>query len=329
MEQKEMSIFLQHIVRYFFVLCSSVFLLLNGSAHAQQYPSRAIRIIVGPGPDVLSRIIGQRFTDAWGQQAIVDPRPGAGGTISAEMAAKAAPDGYTLLMATSAYTINSVLQPGPTDMVKDFAAIGFCATSPYFLLVHPSVPVQSVKELTALAHSKPGGITYASSGNGTGPHLAAEMYKLMAGINMLHVPYKGAAPSMVDLVAGHIQVNFQIASGALSHIQSGKVRALAVTRLKRSQLAPEVPTMDESGFPEYEVIGWNGLVAPATTPRTIVGRINMELMRVLKEPITVQRIVDTGWEPAQDNSPEWFASYINRDIAKWRDLVRKTGMKVD
>lgn len=300
------------------------------AALAQDYPAKPIRIIVGPGPDILTRIFGQRFTEAWGQQIVIDPRPGAGGTISAELASKAVPDGYTLLMATSAYTINAVLQPGPFDMVRDFAAIALCATSPYILLVQPSSPMHSVQELIALAKAKPGQLNYASSGNGTGPHLAAEMLKSMAKLNIVHVPYKGAGPAMVDLIAGQVQLNFQIAPGALSYIQAGKVRALAVTSAKRSRLAPDLPTLAEAaGLPGYEAVGWNGLVAPAGTPKAIVMKLNGEVMQALNQPAMLQRLTDVGWEPAAANPPEWFADYIKRDITKWTRVVKETGMKVD
>jgi tripartite-type tricarboxylate transporter receptor subunit TctC len=309
-------------------LCAQVAFPVPG-IHAQEYPTKPIRIIVGPGPDVLARLFGQRFTDNWGQQTIIDPRPGAGGTISAEMASKAPPDGHTLLMATSSYTINAVLQPGPFDMVKDFAAIALCATSPYLLVVHPSLPVRSVQDLTALARSKPGEINYASSGNGTGPHLAGEMYKRIARVDIVHVPYKGAAPAIMDLIAGQVQMNFQIAPGALSHVQAGKVRALAVTSLQRSRLAPDLPTMAEAGYAGYEAIGWNGLVAPAATPKAIVAKLNAELMRALKEPSVLKRIGDVGWEPAAENTPEWFADYIKREISKWAQLIKETGAKAN
>jgi tripartite-type tricarboxylate transporter receptor subunit TctC len=302
---------------------------LAPAALAQEYPTKPIRIIVGPGPDILSRLFGQRFTDAWGQQAIIDQRPGAGGTISAEMTAKAMPDGYTLLMITSAYTINVVLQPSSYDLVKDFAPIALCATSPYILVVNLSVPARSLQELIALAKSKPGQINYASSGNGTGPHLAGEMLKSAAGINIVHVPYKAAGPAMVDVIAGQVQMNFQIAPGALSQVQAGKVRALAVTSAQRSRLAPDLPTVAESGYPGYEAIGWNGLVAPANTPKAIVAKLNGEVLRTLRQPAILQRIAEVGWEPASENSPEWFADYIKREIEKWAKVVKETGAKAD
>ena len=299
------------------------------AALAQSYPARPIRIIVGPGPDILSRVLGQKFTDAWGQQTVIDQRPGAGGTISADMVAKATPDGYTLLMATSAYTINAVLQPGAFDLVKDFAAIAFCATSPYILVANLSVPAHSAQELIALAKSRPGQINFASSGNGTGNHLAGERLKSMVGINMVHVPYKGAAPAMVAVIAGEVQVSLQIPPATLGAIQGGKVRALAVTSLQRSRLVPDLPTLAESGVAGFEAIAWNGLLAPARTPRAIVAKINGEVMRELKQPAVLQRFNDVGWEPASENSPEWFADYIKRDIVKWTKVVKDTGAKVD
>ena len=318
---------------YIYRRTAAAFLVLSlplaPAALAQEYPTKPIRIIVGPGPDVLSRLFGQRFTDAWGQQAIIDQRPGAGGTISAEMTAKAMPDGYTLLMITSSYAINAVLQPGSFDLVKDFAGVSLCATSPFILLVNPSVQARSVKELVALAKARPGQLNYASSGNGTGPHLAFEMFKVAAGINIVHVPYKGAAPAMVDLIAGQVQANFQIPAGSLSHMQAGKVRALAVTSLKRTSLAPELPTLAELGYAGFEAIAWNGLVAPAGTPKAVIAKLNGELMNALKQPAVLKRIAEVGWEPAAQNTPEWFAGYIEREVEKWGKVVKDTGAKVD
>lgn len=307
----------------------AVALLPAPAVRAQDYPVKPIRLIVGPGPDVLSRLFGQQFTDAWGQQVIIDQRSGAGGIISAQLAAKAIPDGYTLLMITSSYTINSVLQPSAFDVVKDFSTVALCATSPFILLVNPSVQARSVKELVALAKAAPGKLNYASSGSGTGPHLAFEMFKSAAGINMVHVPYKAAAPAMVDLIAGEVQANFQIAPAALPQVKSGKIRALAVTSLQRSRLAPDLPTLVESGYDGFEAIGWNGLVAPAGTPQAVIAKLHRELMAALKQPPILQRIADVGWEPAPENSPAWFADYIKRDVAKWSRVVKETGAKAD
>ena len=306
-----------------------VLLALMPAAYAQDYPNKPIRIIVGPGPDIVARIFGQKFTEAWGQQAVVDTRPGGGGTIAAELVAKAAPDGYTLLLASAAYTINAVLQPSSFDLIRDFSAVAFCASAPFILVVNPSMPVRSVQEIIALAKSKPGQINYASSGNGTPPHLAGELFKSMAHINIVHVPYKNAAPALVDVVGGQVQMMFAITSISLGQVQAGKVRGLGVTSAQRSALAPDLPTLAESGLPGYEVIGWNGLLAPAGTPRTVVSRINAEVQRSLKQPDVLQRLKGSAYDPAAANTPEQFAEYIKLEIAKWTKLVKETGMKVD
>src|SRR5689334_19364364 len=234
--------------------------------HAQDYPVKPVRVIVGPGPDIVARIFGQRFTEVWGQQTIVETRPGGGGTVAAETVARAPADGYTLLLASASYTINAALQPGAIDLMRDFAPVAFAASSPFLLLVHPSVPARSVQELVALARAKPAQLNYASSGNGTPPHLAGEMFKSMAHINIIHVPYKNAAPAMIDTVSGQVQAMFVILPLGLPHVQAGKVRALGVTGAKRSTLAPALPTIAEAGIPGFEVIGWNGFLAPAATP---------------------------------------------------------------
>src|SRR5689334_12135150 len=231
--------------------------------HAQDFPLKPVRVIVGPGPDIVARIFGQRFTDVWGQQTIVETRPGGGGTVAAETVAKAQADGYTLLLASASYTINAVLQPGPIDLMRDFAAVAFAASSPFLLLVHPSVPARSVQELVALARGKPAQLNYASSGNGTPPHLAGEMFKSMAHVNIVHIPYKNAAPAMVDTISGQVQMMFAILPLGLPHVQAGKVRALGVSSRGRSALVPQLPTIAESGLKDYEVIGWNGFLAPA------------------------------------------------------------------
>ena len=230
---------------------------------------------------------------------------------------------------TSAYTINVVLQPSSYDLVKDFAPIAWCATSPYILVVNPSLPARTLQELLALAKARPGQLNFSSSGNGTGPHLAGEMLKSMAGVNIVHVPYKSAVPAIVDVISGQVQMNFPIAPIALSYMQAGKVRALAITSSKRSRLVPDVPTIAESGFAGYEAIGWNGLVAPAGTPKAIVGKLNGEVMRALRQPAIQQRFMDVGLEPAAENTPEWFADYLKREIAKWAKVVKETGAKVD
>ena len=296
---------------------------------AQSFPNKPLRIIVGPGPDIVGRLVGQKLTEAWGQQVIVETRPGGGGAIAGEMVAKATPDGYTMLLASAAYTINAVLQPGSFDLVKDFSPVVFCASAPFVLLVHPSVPAKSVQELVALAKSKPGQLTYASSGNGTPPHLAGELFKSMAGVNILHVPYKNAGPALIDVVGGQVQMMFAITSIGLPQVQNGKVRGLGVSSAQRTPLAPTLPTIAESGYPGYEVIGWNGLLAPAGTPRAVVAKLNAEVSRALKQPELMQRLSNAFYDTAAANTPEQYATYIRQEIAKWAKLVKETGAKVD
>jgi tripartite-type tricarboxylate transporter receptor subunit TctC len=293
------------------------------------FPNKPLRVIVGPGPDIVGRLVGQKLTEAWGQQVIVETRPGGGGAIAVEMVAKATPDGYTMLLASAAYTINAVMQPGSFDLVRDFSPVVFCASAPFVLLVHPSVAARSVQELVALAKSKPGQLLYSSSGNGTPPHLAGELFKSMAGVNIIHVPYKNAAPALIDVVGGQVQMMFAITSIGLPQVQNGKVRGLGVSSAQRTPLAPTLPTIAESGLPGYEVIGWNGLIAPAGTPRAVVAKINAEVSRALKQPELVQRLSGAFYDTAASNTPEQFATYIRQEIAKWAKLVKETGAKVD
>jgi tripartite-type tricarboxylate transporter receptor subunit TctC len=298
-------------------------------AHAQDFPSKPIRVIVGPGPDIVARIMGQKFTEAWGQQVVIDPRPAAGGAIAAEAVAKAPADGYTLLLSSASYPINAALQIGTTDVIKDFSPVALAASAPFILMVHPSLPVKTMQELIALAKKRPGQINYASSGNGTPPHLAAEMFKVAAGINIVHVPYKGAGQAMIDLVGGQVQMAFAIVSAAMPQVQAGKVRALGITSLQTSPLAPDLPTLNSLGLAGFDVRGWNGFVAPAATPRPVVARINAEAMRALKQPEIVQRLKAAGYEAAAENSPEQFADFIKAELAKWSKVVKESGAKVD
>lgn len=307
----------------------AVMLALVASAHAQEFPSKPIRVIVGPGPDIVARIMGQKFTDAWGQQVVIDPRPAAGGVVAAEAVAKAPPDGYTLLLSSASYPINAALGQGTTDVIKDFSAVALAGSAPFILMVHPSLPVKTMGELIALAKKRPGQINYASSGNGTPPHLAGEMFKMATGINIVHVPYKGAGQAMIDLVGGQVQMGFAIVSASLPQVQAGKVRALGITSLQTSPLAPELPTLDSLGLRGFDVRGWNGFVAPAGTPRAVVAKINAEAMRALKQPEVVQRLKTAGYEAAPENSPEQFADFIKAELAKWTKVVRESGAKVD
>ena len=310
-------------------LCSAAAANAAAADEAQAFPNKPLRIIVGPGPDIVGRLVGQKLTETWGQQVIVETRPGGGGAIAGEMVSKATADGYTMLLASAAYTINAVMQPGSFDLVKDFSPVVFCASAPFVLLVHPTVPAKTVQELVALAKAKPGQLIYASSGNGTPPHLAGELFKSMAGVNILHVPYKNAAPALIDVVGGQVQMMFAITSIGLPQVQNGKVRGLGVSSAQRTPLAPTLPTIAESGYPGYEVTGWNGRLAPAGTPRAVVAKLNAEVTRAMKQPDLVQRLSGAFYDVAAPNTPEHYATYIRQEIAKWAKLVKDTGAKVD
>jgi tripartite-type tricarboxylate transporter receptor subunit TctC len=302
---------------------------LAGAVAAQDYPAKPIRVIVGPGPDVLARIIGQKLTDAWGQQVLVDQRPGAGGIIAADSVAKSAPDGYTLLLSTGTYTtIPSLYSKVPYDFVKDLQPVTLLASLPFLLVAHPSVPAKNVPELLQLAHVRPGQLNYASSGNGTTAHLAGEMLKSMAKVNIVHVPYKGTVPGVIDLVAGQVHLMFAIIQSSLPHVQAGKLRALGVSGAKRSSSAPEVPTISESGVPGYEFISWNGIHAPAATSKAVAGKLNAELLRVITLPDVKERMVGLGMDVA-GGTPEEFGVLVRSDIAKWAKVIREAGIKVE
>ena len=272
-------------------------------AIAQEFPARPIRVIVGPGPDIVARIMGQKFTEAWASRSssIRGPRPAA--PSRPRRWRKPRPTATRCCCRGASYPINAALQIGTTDVIKDFSAVALAASAPFILMVHPSLPVKSMAELIALAKKRPGQINYASSGNGTPPHLAAEMFKVAAGITIVHVPYKGAGQAMIDLVGGQVQMEFAIVSAALPQVQAGKVRALGITSLQTSPLAPDLPTLSQLGLTGFDVRGWNGFVAPAGTPRAVVARINAETMRALKQPEIVQRLKTAGYEAAAGKFP--------------------------
>ena len=296
-------------------------------SYAQDYPTRFIRVIVGPGPDIVARLFGAKITDLVGQQVVVEPRPGAGGTIAAQTVASAAPDGYNLLLASASYTINTAMAQSPLDLGRDFAPIGLVATVPFVLVVHPSLAARNLAELIALAKANPGTLNYASSGIGTPPHLAGELFKSMAGIDVVHVPFREANSALNAVVSGSVQMMFSIASTAASQIGGGTVRGIGVTSLRPSPLLPGLPSLAESGLPGFTVIGWNGFVAPRGTPAAIVGKLSSTLQRGLDDPELRQRLATSGYEPAARNSPDDFAAFIRSDTAKWVALVEKTNMK--
>jgi tripartite-type tricarboxylate transporter receptor subunit TctC len=306
----------------------------HGAAPAtSDYPTKPIRMIVGFAPgggtDTTARAIAVKLGDAMGQQIIVDNRPGAAGNIATELVARAAPDGYTILMGTiAALAINPSLYRTklPFDPVKDFAPIVQCVDSTNILSLHPSVAANSVKELIALAKSKP--LNYGSSGVGGTGHLAGELFNTMAGTKMTHIPYKGGGPAMIDLIGGQVQVVFATAASAVQQVKNGKIKGIAVTTKKRSALMPALPTISESGLPGFDANNWYGLLAPAATPRPIVLRLNQEVTKILASPDVKEFLFGQGLDPAA-GTPEQFGAYIKSETAKWAKVVKDSGARAD
>jgi tripartite-type tricarboxylate transporter receptor subunit TctC len=304
----------------------------SGGALAQAYPNRPIHIVApypaGGGYDFLSRLLGAEMSKAFGQPVIVENKAGANGNIGTDAVAKAAPDGYTLLMGgNSPLALNVGLYKLPYDPVRDFAPISRVATQPNLLAAHPKVPVKSVADLVQYAKANPGKLTYGSAGNASPQHLAAELLKRMAGIDLVHVPYKGAAPNATALLAGEVSIAFNIILLPLPQVQAGKLTGLAVASSKRSPLAPNIPTMTELGYP-IDIDTWYGLVAPAGTPKDIIGKLNAETARILNLPEMRERTRSQGIELGA-STPEEFAALINSDIAKWSKAIRELGIKMD
>ena len=297
------------------------------------YPTKPIRLIVpltaGGPTDLLARIIAVPLSDALGQQVIVDNRPGAGGNIGADISAKSPPDGYTLFMGTSGpLSINSTLYPKlPFDPIRDFAPVILTASAPFVVIVNPSVAAHNMKELIALAKAKPGQLNYGSV-PGSASHLSTELFKMMAGVNIVHIPYKGAAPATTDVMAGQIQMSFASTPGSVPVVKSGKVRALGVTSAKRIAKLPDVPTVAESALPGYEASVWYGVVAPAHTPREIVQRLNTEIAKIVATPAHRERMLAGDFEPTT-STPEQFGAFIKSETAKWGKVVKASGAKAE
>jgi tripartite-type tricarboxylate transporter receptor subunit TctC len=294
---------------------------------AQSYPTKPIRLISpfapGGGASLVARIIGQELTEAWGQSVVVDNRGGAGGSIGTELTARAAPDGYTLVMATaSTVVIRPLMDKVPYDPVKDFTPIAFTTTVPLVLVVHPSVAARSVKEFIALARQREARLNFASSGEGTISHLAGELFKASAGINMAHVPYKGGGQAIIDLMAGHVQTGFINILEALPQVKADRLRALAVTGARRSPAMPDVPTVAEAGIPGYEVIQWSGVLGPAGMPKPIVAKINGEIERILGRSKVRDRLAGDGAQPG-GGPPERFGAFITTEIDKWSNVIKQ------
>jgi tripartite-type tricarboxylate transporter receptor subunit TctC len=300
------------------------------AARAEDFPTRAIRVIVGPGPDIVPRLLGPKMTEQLGQQVIVEPKPGAGGVIAAQTVTAAQPNGYTLLQATASYTINTALQTSPLDLGRDFEPVALATTSPFVLVVNPSVPAKTLAELIAYAKANPGKLNYASSGVGTPPHLAGELFKLRAGVDIVHVPFREANGALSSLMTGDTQMTFALVSIAMAQIKAGTVRGLGVTSRLPTQLAPDLPSIAQAAaLPDFEVVGWNGYMAPKGTPAPVIAKLNAAIKAGLDDADLRQRLVAAGYEPVAKSAPQEFGAFIAADIAKWRALVEKTNMKAN
>ncbi len=314
--------------------CCVAALVLSGApcAYAQHYPNKPIRVIlpVGPGGgmDYIGRSILTRMTDGLGQVVVIDNRPGGGGDIGIDTAVRAAPDGYTLVMSGASFVVRAELYKVPYDPIGDLAAVSQIATAPYVLATNAALPVKTIGELIAHAKQNPGKLNYATPGNGSLAHLATEMFKVSAGIDIVHVPYKGMGGAMTDLLGGQVQLIFGSVPPAIPHVRSGRLRALAVTSAQRSKVLPELPTMIEAGVKGFEVAQWQGLLAPARTPHAVIDRLYREIVRVLKQPEAAVQLANDGSE-AVGSSPQAFAAFIKSEHSKWRDAIRLAGVRAD
>lgn len=326
---------MKRVIRFCFSGCLAfvVLIVFGGIASAQSYPARPIRIIVpfppGGGVDTVTRMISLKMTETFAQPIVIDARPGAGGDIGTEMVAKATPDGYTLLATFSSLASNAALYTRPGfDAVKSFAPIALLITVPNLLFTNPALPAKTVKELIALAKKRPNEIRYASIGVGTPPHLTAELFNSMAGIKMTHVPYRGGPPSVLAVISGEVDLSFTTVVVSLPHITAGKLRAIAVTTLKRFGMIPEVPTVDESGLAGFDSTAWYALLAPAKTPQPIIDILNRETVRALELPDIREGLIRQGAEPA-GGAPSQLGAVIKADIDKWSRVVKTAKIKVD
>jgi len=318
-------------VATFLLGCAAV--LVAPIAPAQNYPHKPIRVIVsvpaGATPDVTARLVTPGLAQQLGQPLVVDNRGGAGGLIGAELVAKAAPDGYTLFISSpGALTILPHLRKVPYDTLKDFAPISLISIGPFVLITHPSVPARTVKELVALAKAQPGKLNYASAGNGVANHLAMELFKQMAGVDITHVPYKGAPQAVTDVLAGHMNMMFNSIAPIVGHIKAGRVRVLGIASSKRSPQLPDIPTISEAGVPGYESENWFGMFAPAKTPKRIIARLNEAVVKVVRSPEIQSQFAALGAD-AVGNSPEEFAAFVRRDMQQYAKIVKQSGAKLD
>ncbi|MDB5812625.1 MAG: hypothetical protein JWN94_4747 [Betaproteobacteria bacterium] len=312
------------------IACCAVFAAAAPAVLAQAFPAKPVRLIAasspGSGVDIVARIVAQKLGEQLNQQVVVDNRAGAGGNLGAELAAKAPPDGYTLFMGTPAHAINTGLYRKLNyDLVRDFAPVSQVTSGQYVVVVHPSLPAKSIKELIALARAKPGALNYGSAGSGNATHLAGELFASATNTKLVHVPYKGSGPALVDLVGGQVQLMFSNLTAALPQIKTSRIRALAVTGQTRAAAAPELPTLIEAGVPGYVVTSWYGVLAPAATPRDLIARLNSDLARTMSAPDIRDRLAGEGAEPST-GTPEQFAAFIRAEITQWTKVIKNAGI---
>jgi tripartite-type tricarboxylate transporter receptor subunit TctC len=303
--------------------------LLSGWAAAQDFPNKPVRFVLGPALDLLPRIVGQKLTESWGQQVVIDQRPGAAGIIAADLVAKSPPDGYTWLLSAASYVAISSLYPKlPYNWDRDFTPVTLMGTLPFIAVTHPTVPVKTLAEFVKLASAQPGKLNFASAGNGTSTQIAAEMFNSVARIKTVHVPYKGVAPAVTAVLAAEVQFMFGIAQSVVPYIHSGKLRGLATTSGRRSTAVPDIPTMKEAGYGEVDVVGWNAIHVPAKTPQAIIQKINADVNRIIKTPEMNDRMIAAGFEPALTTVAE-FDAFVKKDFNKYAKVVKEANIRVD
>ena len=322
----------ERMTRFWYAHWVALFIYLTTSsivAQAQDYPNKPVRVIVGPGSDFVVRLVGRRLTEVWGQQFVIETRSGGGGVIAAYMVSKATPDGYTLLNTTGSYPINAGLYPKlPYDLTRDFTPVSLFITLPLVLSVPPTVQAQSVQDLVKLARTRPGQLNCGSSGNATSAHLACEMFRSNGKIDTVHVPYRGLPAVITDLIGGQVQFAFIVTNEALPLVKTGRLRALAVSGPKRAAAAPDIPTIAESGIPDYAYQTWNGLHAPAGAPRAVIAKLNAEIVKAIRFGDINERLLSLGMEPAA-NTPAEFAAFVDADLARTAKVIKASGMRVE
>lgn len=311
------------------IATASILVAASTAAPAQNFPARPIRFVLGPSPDLLSRMIGQKLSENWGQQVVIDQRPAAGGIIAGETAAKAPPDGYTWLLSTASFvTIASLYPKLPFDFMRDFTPVTLMGSLPWLVVVHPAVPAKTLTEFVQLARAKPGQFNYANPGNGTSSHLVTEMFLIDAKIKLINIPYKSVVAAVTDIIAGQAQMGFAITQASVPHVLSGKLRALAVSSARRLPALPEVPTLSEFGFKDMEVVGWNGVHVPAGTPKVVIERINASINEILRTRDMQERMTSAGFDVGATTVAE-FDAFVKRDFARYAKVIREANIRVD